>query len=536
MLDNFWTGWTKGWNLESEGGAGSAFERVVGGEIRCAGDFLDSADDWFLRQGVPKSSVSNATTSAQLAPLLAQFAASNSLALPILMHGSAVLSLPSLTPAHSNPHSPNPSLDSSAAKPARPPPPPLTACDLVALVNYLASLTPPTTTLAVRSPPLAIQSLTPTSKHLPNPLFNEIYGADMTPTPSTASGSPSKWTPWMSAYLHPPSLPTMPSMPSMPSMSIPMIPGLSTSTIERTSTPASTAAESPSGIWSGLRNVSWGTLGLKSHSKKGSQASSIAPVDPASVPLPPAEDSEAALLDSTSQPAPSTFTGPIPTPDISTETSSISTLIAVPSPPDTVSYPPSANPTSTSAELEPPPAPPTIPASPINTSSSDSPSPLSPASPPLELTPQHLDVDALAQAMHDGLITPPSPSEVASVASFLMRKHGSEGSAEDDELTPEIVKVVEPPVEIFCGEGATGDTKAEVRRYKVGFLLWTSERASLLTLISKLQRGTFSLSLATLPLADDELEQWLESRSHRLLEAVETILDLANLTPPFVGP
>ena len=45
MLDNFWTGWTKGWNLESEGGAGSAFERVVGGEIRCAGDFLDSADD-----------------------------------------------------------------------------------------------------------------------------------------------------------------------------------------------------------------------------------------------------------------------------------------------------------------------------------------------------------------------------------------------------------------------------------------------------------------------------------------------------------
>ncbi|KAL8292280.1 hypothetical protein RQP46_001746 [Phenoliferia psychrophenolica] len=100
--------------------------------------------------------------------------------------------------------------------------------------------------------------------------------------------------------------------------------------------------------------------------------------------------------------------------------------------------------------------------------------------------------------MLDGLITPPSPSEVASAASF----RGPTSNDGEEEVHEEEEKVV-PILEVFCGpEG------------------------------SRVERGSLSLALATLPIVDAEQTHWLESRSRRLLEAVESILDLANPTPP----
>jgi hypothetical protein len=96
---------------------------------------------------VPHSSLLTASTTSQLRPLLAQFAASNPSALPILLHGQDVLALPKL-----------PEADTPAAQePGRPPPPRLREDELVDVVRYLADLVPKSTVLAVQNDSSSLQ-------------------------------------------------------------------------------------------------------------------------------------------------------------------------------------------------------------------------------------------------------------------------------------------------------------------------------------------------------------------------------------------
>ena len=88
---------------------------------------------------VPHSSLLNPSTTSQLRPLLAQFAASNPSALPILLHGRDVLALPKLPEADTP----------VVTEPGRPPSPPLREDELVDVVRYLADLVPASTVLAV---------------------------------------------------------------------------------------------------------------------------------------------------------------------------------------------------------------------------------------------------------------------------------------------------------------------------------------------------------------------------------------------------
>lgn len=92
---------------------------------------------------VPHSSLLTPSTTSQLRPLLAQFAASNPSALPILLHGKDVLALPKL------PETDRPVVN----EPGRPPPPPLREDELVDVVRYLADLVPQSTVLAVHDDP-----------------------------------------------------------------------------------------------------------------------------------------------------------------------------------------------------------------------------------------------------------------------------------------------------------------------------------------------------------------------------------------------
>ncbi|GAA5880072.1 hypothetical protein JCM3774_003299 [Rhodotorula dairenensis] len=102
---------------------------------------------------VPHSSLLTPTTTSQLRPLLVQFAASNTSALPILLHGQDVLALPTFPDA----------ARLATNEPGRPPPPHLHEDELVDLVRYLADLVPKSTVLAVHNDSPMSETANPTS-------------------------------------------------------------------------------------------------------------------------------------------------------------------------------------------------------------------------------------------------------------------------------------------------------------------------------------------------------------------------------------
>lgn len=253
-LDGFWAGWVKNWKVERD--TSMAFERSVG--------------------GLKNSPMCTTTTIAQLAPLLNQFAASHSFAIPILLHNSAVLYLPKTRPSPPRAVHPTPSTGSlsstnatpSTLRPLRAPPPAVSEEDLVALVEYLAASTSEPQSIAVNISRPDKKTKTNTASSTGN------EGASVPwPSPST------KWSTYYTLGLSNLTAPSMPSIsiPSVSSISSLPIPLSLSSTSSRGGTPPTTNSSGDKGkgassTW-GLRNVAWG-LGLGGHSKSNSTSSS----------------------------------------------------------------------------------------------------------------------------------------------------------------------------------------------------------------------------------------------------------------------
>ena len=406
--------------------------------------------------GVPLSRLFTPATQVQLAPLLVQFAASNSSALPILLHESSVLHLPSVRSTDSasstRPSSTNDSTPSST-RPLRPSPPLLTEHDLLALVHHLASKVPPPAPLALKTKP------PPSSK----------------PVLSTSPPPDSRWNTYtlgMGSYLSP-SLPT--SLTSLPSSL--SIPGLSTSH-------APTALHERESTWS-LRRVSW--MGLGSHSRSASKAGSLRGGTESEL---PAVGGRATGVNGLA----GVVGGVVGEEEgrVGKEEAGMRKQVEVGS----------------------------------------------------------FDVAALAEAMGElrdvegakalggGVQTPEEMEEVEPATP----SEASEGIGQVDGVTEEEEEGVTGETEVpekevrrvmhgFCGEGEARDTKIEVRTFEVRSAFsfeWS------FTELTTLQRGPLTLALATLPILDEEAEQWLATKSNRLLEAVETVLEPVTPFAPYV--
>ncbi|KAI5475330.1 hypothetical protein MNV49_001599 [Pseudohyphozyma bogoriensis] len=435
-LEGFWGQWLLRWNVGR--GTSDQVERVVG--------------------GLQNSPYCTTTTAAQLAPLLAQFTASNPSVLPILLHGSTPLYLPSLNPPFTPTHlSPNlPSSSSSTHdddRPARDPPPPLTETDLVALVEYVAAAIPSTLSIAVNP------DSTTSRGRLGKDEKSAIKADDtVSSTSRWASyytlglGLPGSTMPTLPA-IPPMSIPTLPNMPGLPSMpampSIPSIPipGLSSSPSGSVSTTGG-EKEKSSGGW-GLRNVSWG-LGLKGHNKK----SSLSKAEPLPPPVPPVPGPTETQDDERTPTIPQLGEGDherTPTlPQLEPNTTELPSFDG--------SYSP-------------------------------------PASSALSGLAINVDELSLAEAMGD------DESLIESA-----RGAGSVEEVEDDEEEQEGRKMVEGK-KLWCGNGVEGEEQEmEVRSFV---------------------RGSLTLTLASSPISDEDRMAWLQLKSSRLLEAVETVLEAA---------
>ncbi|KAM0748984.1 hypothetical protein T439DRAFT_358121 [Meredithblackwellia eburnea MCA 4105] len=468
-LDVFWSSFSLRWNLQNEG-AGS-FERVLG--------------------GLSRSPFLTTKTEPQLSPLLTQFAASNTSALPILLHGPGVLSLPLLPNSSSPSFHPRPGNTSS--------PPILTEEDLGALIRHLIATTPPPTALSVKVAPVPPPK---PSTPIPSSAKTPRLAADS----STMSSSPSKWTSYatlgINSYLPTPALPSMPAMPTMPALpSMPAMPGLTnlpmpyipTSFLPSSSSPSQSAPSTPnpsakadehssSGLW-GLRSVSWG-LGLRGKKPSGSPASSIMGVEPSSTPPVPALPSPSL--------SPSTATTYPPPPAIPQATSSPSNDLDV-----TEALVNGEN-TNVNEVV-------------VHDTNEDS-GKSEGAENELVL------VTGLAdKATPEG--EGPSPTEPARLS-----------AAEDDDLGPE--EGQRSPIDSETGDDSDigSEIEEEEKAHEREVLKFWSE-GGIQFEVRRYQRGTLMLALATSAIDQDSAE-WLEVRSERLLEAVETIFDLAVPSKP----
>ncbi|ORY74096.1 hypothetical protein BCR35DRAFT_353984 [Leucosporidium creatinivorum] len=464
-LTEYWEKWSREWVVASA--ETGSFEQILG--------------------ALPRSPLATAVTSAQIAPLISQFSASNSSTLPILLHGTSILALPSippspLSPASTTPGTPDPA-STTASRPPRTPPPPMSETDLIALVQHLQkTMTRPSSISVTPQPP-------PNAAASPGEEKKAARSAD-----------PSKWSTYtlgMSDYLSQPSMPSlptissmpnMPNMPSIPSVPMPSLPSLAMPSMPSlpglSSTPPTSSSPPTTSAGWGFKKPKWsGALGLGGHKRKSSKGdnASIASV----------ESSRSAT------PAPSSEV-----PASLPAQASVVHLEDDPSAADNAA--PSTPPAAESSEIVLP-APPT---------------------PAVELAPD-VDTSALAEAMGsfavEGEETATEPlGEVEDGREGYSASEGASVAVEEvgEVETEAEVEVVEEDeeqdggvaaVELFCGEGDARDTPMEVRRF---------------------ERGPLTLALATLPLADVDAIQWLESRSNRLLEAVETILELVLPPPP----
>ncbi|BGO95475.1 hypothetical protein NBRC10512_007730 [Rhodotorula toruloides] len=436
-LRKFWDVWTRDWEtsmLESQ------VERLL--------------------QAVPKSAILSIEAAAQLGPLLAQFAASNSSALPILLHGDTVLSIPRLPP---------PSADQPPPAPGRPPPPPLSQDDLLSLVRYLDRLLPPKRTLMVVSD------------------AKDASSASSAGEDSAGSGRWSSLTAGMNSFLAPrPFSLAMPALPGMASStesekvsSKPATLRAGFAALRRTeqqevakrqqetgtsandahslgngtSTASLKAPNAKGSRWS-LRNVSWGALGFGS--------SETDSVDELSAPTEP-----------------------------STSKSSVNAGQKSPAGRDSGNDQAAA---ATSPLATDPPA----------SSTDDA---LKPSTPAVELAPS-VDASELADAIGRTPTEEDQPVVVAELAvpGLEVRSQVSEQEPED----PDSEEGERPSaVRLFCGEGDYRDTLFEARLY---------------------ERGALRLALAILPATDNAALAWLDGRAERLLEAVESLLEI--VVPP----
>jgi hypothetical protein len=110
-------------------------------------------------------------------------------------------------------------------------------------------------------------------------------------------------------------------------------------------------------------------------------------------------------------------------------------------------------------------------------------------------------------------------------------KTAEEDEKEDDEQVEE-----EKTVELFCGSEGREESFC-LRWYEVSFAL-SHLAPSPYSPTSPFQRGALTLALAFLPLpSSDDTEatlSWLDSRAERLLEAVESVLEVVVPPKPFV--
>ncbi|BGP01483.1 hypothetical protein NBRC10513v2_005125 [Rhodotorula toruloides] len=437
-LRDFWDAWTGDWETSM---LQSQVERLL--------------------QAVPKSAILSTEAAAQLGPLLAQFAASNPSALPVLLHGDTVLSLP---------HLPTPSADQPPPAPGHPPPPPLSQDDLLALIRDLDRLLPPKRTLSVVSD------------------AKDASSASLAGEDSAGSGRWSSLTAGMSSFLAPRPF----------SLAMPALPGTSTSNNpekapskpaalragfaalrkteqqevakrqQETGTSANdarslgngtpiaspTAPKANGSRWS-LRNVSWGVLGF-GPSENGSIDESSAPTEPSA-------------LVSVAGAGQDTGEGRVSGTDERAAT---------------------ASPLATD-----PPA-----------SSTDDAS--KPTTPAVELAPS-VDVSELADAIGR---TPTNEEEQPVVVAELAVPGLKARSRVGEQEPQERVSTEEErssAVRLFCGEGDYRNTLFEARLY---------------------QRGALRLALAILPSTDSAALAWLDGRAERLLEAVESLLEI--VIPP----
>lgn len=437
-LRGFWEEWVPKWSIAS--GEGGAIERVIQGASWC----VSVEGEANHPAGLPLSPLSTPDSQAQLAPLLTQFAASNSSALPILLHESSILHLPSVrssssassTRASSTTNSIAPS--TSSTRPPRPPPPPLSEQDLLALVHHLASKVPPPAPLALNSKP-----------------------APQPKPPTSAPPSDSRWNTYtlgMGTYLSP-SLPT-----SLPSLSLPnslSIPGLSNPSSHSPPTPKA-PHERESSSW-GLRRVSWMGLGSKGHSRSASKVGSLKEATESELPAVGGREVVGGGEEGRKGVEVGSF-------DVGALAEAMGEL-------------------------------------------GD------------EAGARALGggdgVEGLVMLEGGGEVGLATPEEVASEEDGEENGVGEEAEsvlAEEEVQEKEVRRVMKA----FCGEGEARDEVMEVRTFEVRSLLAPDSRfADFLSL----QRGPLTLALATLPILDEEAEQWLAIKSNRLLEAVETVLE-----------
>ncbi|BGP33489.1 hypothetical protein JCM10296v2_005293 [Rhodotorula toruloides] len=436
-LREFWDAWTRDWETSM---LQSQVERLL--------------------QAAPKSAILSTEAAAQLGPLLAQFAASNSSALPVLLHGDTVLSLPHLL---------HPSADQLPPAPGRPPPPPLSQDDLLSLVRYLDRLLPPKRTLSV----------VPDAK--------DVSSASSAGEDSAGSGRWSSLAAGMSSFLAPrPFSLAMPALPGTASPNDPekvpskpatlragfaalrrteqqevakrqQVTGTSASDARSlgngTSIASPTAPTAKGSRWS-LRNVSWGALGF-GPSENGSVDDASAPTEPSTL------GSVAGAGQDTGENRDSV----------------------------TDEHAATASPLATD-----PPA-----------SSTDDAS--KPATPAVELAPS-VDVSELADAIGRTPTKEQDQPVVAELAVTGLEARSLVGEQEPQE--PDSNEDERPSaVRLFCGEGDSRDTLFEARLY---------------------ERGALRLALAILPSTDNAALAWLDGRAERLLEAVESLLEI--VVPP----
>ncbi|GAA6032183.1 hypothetical protein JCM8097_007112 [Rhodosporidiobolus ruineniae] len=429
---------------------------------------------------VPRSSLLTPHTFSQLYPLLAQFAASHPSTLPLLMHRRTVLSLPVLS---------HPLVDPNATptkKSSKPAPPPLTDDDLLALVRLLASLAPSPQALAVH---LDLPAT-------PVPPLHPLADSSLSPTSTSEADSGSKWTAPLTSFTD--GVSSLFAPRPLPSVSLPSVSLPSLSSLAPKEKPAALRAgfkalrqqqqaelsqrrEEPA--WPELRQregsgesvaAAGGTGWNLRNVSWGKLRFGLGGGDAAE-----GEVRKGATADGSTAQEPSATTGEVEvTPAV--DSPSPAPLAGASAPPPVEGHAPD-----------------------VAAASSQ------PATPAVELAPA-VDAGELAEAMGAS----PAPVTVE-----LPRVEGAEGTDPPEEKKREADKKDQEQaaeangkvLELFCG---AEDTPFCVRRYG---------------------RGPLSLALALLPPTGSPEEitsttSWLDTRAERLLEAVETVLEV--VVPP----
>ncbi|GAA5832422.1 hypothetical protein JCM11251_006449 [Rhodosporidiobolus azoricus] len=476
-IEDFWHGWVEKWDL---GG---------GAEVAQIEQVLDA---------VPRCALLTPHTSAQIYPLLAQFAASNPSMLPILLHSTAIVSIPSLTSKSSSGDS-----DATPTKASnRAASPPLTEDDLLALIRVISSVTKAQKILSIR----------PDLPNTPFPPAHPLADSSLSPLLSPDTNSPSSSSRWsapfdsltngMSSLLGPRplsnvSLPSLPSMPSFPGLSSTAADTASSSkkdlragfkalrvqegdaaaerrqeeeAAKRGRKDSSLSVKRDSTAWS-FRSVSWGKFGLGGKDDAKESVTTAGKAQPAL---------ESTGVEASVEPSSAAARPPSP---------SASDAIKTPADDDT--------------QLAP----------------ADTGLPSGPTAPAVELAPV-VDVGELAEAIGaspavTAVDLPPSSPKIEGMA----EAPGEAGAGEQKDVNGSLgaekegKQGVEKKLDLFCGVGDSANTRFTARLYR---------------------RGLLTLALAHLPFTasddSDDVTSLLDSRAERLLEAMEAVLEV--VVPP----